>query len=166
MRYIAVAVLLLGSQILGAAATEPVVVNNVRGFPSVLTRFWVTQAVEGAARRMRTPECARVFTDFSDADGRPLAEQLGKLGVAPDEYLLTRVWFYEGRSRPFCDPKFDRDALTQPGSKVVFICSDQFIRDEHQRETNIIHEMLHSLGLGENPPSSREITQRVKRRCG
>jgi hypothetical protein len=29
----------------------------------------------------------------------------------------------------------------------------------------IIHEMLHTLGLGENPPSSREITQRVTERC-
>jgi len=29
----------------------------------------------------------------------------------------------------------------------------------------IIHEMLHTLGLGENPPSSREITQRVNERC-
>jgi hypothetical protein len=29
----------------------------------------------------------------------------------------------------------------------------------------IIHEMLHSLGLGENPPSSKEITLRVMQRC-
>jgi len=165
VRYIALAVLLLGAQAMGAAAPEPVV-GNVRGFPSVLTSFWVKQAVVGAVRRVRTPECARVFAEFRDADGRPLAERLATLGVAPDEYLLTRVWFYDGRSRPFCHPKFDRDAVTQTGSKVVFICPDQFIRDEHQREANIIHEMLHSLGLGENPPSSREITQQVKRRCG
>jgi hypothetical protein len=165
VRRIALAVLLLGWQQLGAAATEPVVIN-VRGFPSILARFWVAQAVEGAARRMRTPECARVFSEFNGPDGRPLAEQLAKLGVGPEEYLLTHVWFYEGRSRPFCDPKFDRDAVTEPGSRVVFICSDQFVRDVHQREANIIHEMLHSLGLGENPPSSREITRHVKRRCG
>jgi hypothetical protein len=30
----------------------------------------------------------------------------------------------------------------------------------------LIHEMLHSLGLGENPPSSREITEHVVARCG
>ncbi len=30
----------------------------------------------------------------------------------------------------------------------------------------VIHEMLHTLGLGENPPTSIEITQRVKGRCG
>ena len=30
----------------------------------------------------------------------------------------------------------------------------------------IIHEALHSLGLGENPPSSQAITARVLNRCG
>jgi hypothetical protein len=32
-------------------------------------------------------------------------------------------------------------------------------------EAVIIHEMLHTLGLGENPPSSTEITFRVLNRC-
>ncbi len=30
----------------------------------------------------------------------------------------------------------------------------------------IIHESLHSLGLGENPPRSQDITSRVTERCG
>ena len=30
----------------------------------------------------------------------------------------------------------------------------------------LIHEMLHSLGLGENPPSTTEINGQVLRRCG
>jgi hypothetical protein len=34
------------------------------------------------------------------------------------------------------------------------------------RENTLIHEMLHSLGLGENPPSSGEINGQVMRRCG
>jgi hypothetical protein len=29
----------------------------------------------------------------------------------------------------------------------------------------VIHEILHTLGLGENPPTSVEITQRVEARC-
>jgi len=32
-------------------------------------------------------------------------------------------------------------------------------------QATIIHEMLHSLGLGENPPAPRYITDRVKQRC-
>ena len=34
------------------------------------------------------------------------------------------------------------------------------------REITIIHEMLHSLGLGENPPESVAITAQVLKRCG
>jgi hypothetical protein len=30
----------------------------------------------------------------------------------------------------------------------------------------IIHEELHSLGLGEDPPTSKEITAKVIERCG
>jgi hypothetical protein len=30
----------------------------------------------------------------------------------------------------------------------------------------VIHEFLHSLGLGENPPSNVEITKQVLTRCG
>jgi hypothetical protein len=29
----------------------------------------------------------------------------------------------------------------------------------------VIHEILHTLGLSENPPSSKEITDRVLARC-
>ena len=32
-------------------------------------------------------------------------------------------------------------------------------------EALVIHEMLHTLGLGENPPTSTEITKRVEGRC-
>ena len=42
-----------------------------------------------------------------------------------------------------------------PGSSKLF-----------QPEAVIIHETLHSLGLGENPPTSDEITWRVFSRCG
>jgi hypothetical protein len=33
-------------------------------------------------------------------------------------------------------------------------------------EILLIHEFLHTLGLGENPPTSDAITQRVAVRCG
>jgi hypothetical protein len=35
-----------------------------------------------------------------------------------------------------------------------------------EAEAALIHEMLHTLGLGENPPRSRDITARVRARCG
>ena len=61
-------------------------------------------------------------------------------------------------------------AITKPNSHVVFVCSGRFaasFASRRQRgEVIIIHEFLHSLGLGENPPSSVEITDLVERRCG
>ena len=33
-------------------------------------------------------------------------------------------------------------------------------------EILLIHELLHSLGLGENPPTSAQITNTVMARCG
>ena len=35
-----------------------------------------------------------------------------------------------------------------------------------RREAILIHEALHSLGLGEDPPSSDYITERIRARCG
>ena len=53
---------------------------------------------------------------------------------------------------------------------MVFVCGDQFVRgwrvDRWHAEVVVIHEALHTLGLGENPPSSRDITARVRERCG
>jgi hypothetical protein len=61
-------------------------------------------------------------------------------------------------------------AFTGPGRKVVHVCSSRFAR-RFERQTRaaeliVIHEMLHTLGLGENPPSTRQITEQVTRRCG
>jgi hypothetical protein len=39
-------------------------------------------------------------------------------------------------------------------------------RNSRHVEAILIHELLHSLGLGENPPSSDYITSRVRARCG
>ena len=77
--------------------------------------------------------------------------------------------FYDGYGLPRCA---DRGTLasTSPGSRIVYICSPQF-REKQLRTPGlaaaiIIHEELHSLGLGENPPSSQAITARVIARCG
>jgi len=61
-------------------------------------------------------------------------------------------------------------AFTSPGSRLVFVCSRKFadltFGDWDLARAVVIHEALHSLGLGENPPSSLEITARVRARCG
>jgi hypothetical protein len=63
-----------------------------------------------------------------------------------------------------------RLVFTAPGSRVVRVCVEEFKRINTQKPdyvvATLIHEILHTLGLRENPPSSREITARVLARCG
>ena len=76
--------------------------------------------------------------------------------------------FYDGASQPRCQAKGVL-AVTAPGSPVVFVCPDAIREGYHRQplyvEATLIHEALHTLGLGENPPTSREITSRVVSRC-
>ena len=129
----------------------------------------VTAAVREAHRRMETPECRELFRDFRDAGGRTAQENLDSIGVTGQSYLGW-LWFVDGSGQIRC-----RDArvvaFTVPGSRVVYFCGDRF---RHQLErrglgalaVTILHEELHTLGVGEDPPSSLEITRRVEVRCG
>jgi hypothetical protein len=59
--------------------------------------------------------------------------------------------------------------VTTPGSRAVFVCTNRFTdfakRSPVEAEAIVIHELLHTLGLGENPPSSDEITEAVLEAC-
>jgi hypothetical protein len=107
-----------------------------------------------------------VLSEFSDAAGQPLDHRLRELGFTPQGYV-SQVLFEDGSVvRPCTSSKVL--AVTNPGSRVVFICP-QFVRVAHfdpvEAELVLIHEMLHTLGLEEGPPSSQEITGRVEKRC-
>jgi hypothetical protein len=88
-------------------------------------------------------------------------------GVSERAYLRWIV-FAEDRHLPSCRSK-DTLAATAPGSRVVFVCPAAFARaaasNAEHVEATLIQELLHTLGLGENPPSSTEITARVFARC-
>jgi len=128
----------------------------------------VRGALLGARQRMARPRCQQLLTDFSDAAGRPLRQNLEAVGETPDAFLGLLL-FYDGSDRLPCSKRRVL-AFTSPGNRVVFICRDQFI---HKRLSNrafseltLIHEALHSRGRAENPPSPSEITQQVRARCG
>jgi hypothetical protein len=133
----------------------------VRG-PVVLD---ITRAFQGAVRKLQAPACQQLFTDFTDSEGRPLQERLGS--STPAEYL-SRLVIRDGEI-----PKGSRrcavagaDAFTVDGA-VVFVCGQNFLRRRPSgRENVLIHEMLHTLGLREQPLGSAEITRRVEKRCG
>lgn len=133
---------------------------------SSTSRFAVESAVRGAAHQLERPECAAVLSDFSDARGRTIGERLALLGETPQSYL-TRIVFREAVDHWCQHPT--RLAFTFVGAPEVFICGPQFWRkyqeDPRYLEALMIHEMMHTLGLGENPPTSIEISARVLKRC-
>jgi hypothetical protein len=99
--------------------------------------------------------------------GRYLTEKLTALGVSAADYLRL-ILYEDGTTQAGCK-RHGILAFTAIGSRVIYLCGRDFVRaaqraPEEMRAV-IIHEMLHSLGLGENPPSSKEITYRVKQRC-
>jgi hypothetical protein len=125
----------------------------------------ITNALRGAMRRLENPACQQVLDDFTDSEGRTLREHLG--GSTPAEYL-SRLLIHDGEipkgSRRCASP--GAAAFTVDGA-AVFVCGTSFAsRGRTFRENALIHEMLHTLGLRENPPSSAEISRRVAARCG
>jgi hypothetical protein len=128
---------------------------------------FVRLALNGATRRLARPRCRRLFSEFLDERGRPLLVRLAELDSSETSYLPLLV-FADGSQTAQCRtrPTF---AYTERGSRVVFVCGERFQRVWHQSrakaESVLIHEALHTLGLGENPPSSTEITKRVQFYC-
>jgi hypothetical protein len=121
-----------------------------------------------AEEKLSNPVCREIFGEFQDASGRPLDGVLEETGRDATG-LLRGLEFVDGTATIACR---DRRTLawTNPGARTIRLCSLEFADAAHahpQFVANLlIHESLHSLGLGENPPSSLEITELVGRKCG
>jgi hypothetical protein len=129
----------------------------------------LSRAIKGAARRLERPRCRRIFQDFNDTSGRLLEEALEAAGRSGPGLLQDWIFFADGRQAGRCaDGRVL--AFTQTGSRAVWICGHRFSeerwRDPAWTELVLIHEALHVLGLGEDPPSSEAISRRVLDRCG
>lgn len=126
------------------------------------------EAAQDAEGKLARPSCQMVFLDFRSLDGHRLQETLDTHGQDGRSYFRGLV-FYDGYGRTACATR-DIIAFTSPGSRAVFLCPAQFVEKVHRdpglASALLIHEELHALGLGENPPSSKEITQKVIERCG
>ena len=151
--------------VMGTAFVDP----RPTGFHLLLpgrTKLFAKEVVERALRRLELPSCQRVLTDFVDSSNRTLGENLDATGLTFDGYV-TRLHFIDGDGEPQCAN--DRViAFTAPGNRIIYLCSARFtamFTERREAEAILIHEILHTLGLGENPPSSAEITRQVWRRC-
>jgi hypothetical protein len=124
------------------------------------------RALDRARAFLQQPSCAAVLTDFTDREGRALGERLDALGMGAHAYLEL-ILFVDGTREELCTK--GAMAFTVPGSRVVRLCATELTRVSQMRTDYVagalIHELLHTLGLGENPPASHEITRRVLERC-
>lgn len=127
----------------------------------------ILATIRKASTRLADPRCQQILSDFRDREGHTLQEKLASLGSSGQEYL-EQIQFYESSRKARCE-KTRVLAATSPGSRVVYLCGLKLVewtlRDPNYAVAVIIHEELHSLGLGEDPPSSEEITYQVISRC-
>jgi hypothetical protein len=126
----------------------------------------VERARAGATRKLQDPECQKLLDDFRDGEGRPLRQSLENWGMSAAEYVHM-IPFLRGSSHPLC-LRGNVALVATPGFPRIYVCSPFAaiqVNEPALAETMVIHEMLHTLGLGENPPSSLEITKRVQGRC-
>jgi hypothetical protein len=144
--------LVLAGVVAKGAGAEPAV---LLGFITADTSMAVQHAVAGATNRLGHPECQRVFADFSFA--------------VPSAAQFAPVRFFDDRDAPLCRAGSSILAFTSPGSRIVHVCGRRFLDAFRDNPTTaeiiVIHEFLHVLGLGENPPKSQVITAQVAARC-
>lgn len=148
------------SQALGGSPPEPRSAARF-GLP-------VQLALRRAVKKLGQPACQLVYADFKDARGVTLQEGLSERGTSGAAHFLGVVFEYGDRKPPCRQGGIL--AYTSPGSGTVQLCSEHFTEalrgDAEMAVATLIHEQLHTLGLLENPPTSREITERVLQRCG
>jgi hypothetical protein len=127
----------------------------------------VRQTVEGARVRLGEPSCQSLLEEFKAEDGLNLKAHLDGSGKTLAGHL-SELHFFDASELRACRSSRVY-AFTRPGLGAVYVCTRQFtatrLREPQHLEAVVIHELLHTIGLGENPPSSEYITARVKDRC-
>src|SRR5260370_25956384 len=114
-----------------------------------------------AARRLHELECLRLLDDFRDGEGRPLRERLDKWGVSAAEYL-TMIPFLDGSSQGLCRWR-GADMVSSPGIPRVYVCGRFALTQARERGRAgvlLLHQSVHTPGLGEGPPPSVPVTPR------
>ena len=134
---------------------DPILVRAVNG------------VVRKAAKKLQNTRCQQLLSEYRDGNGRTLQENLEARGETASGYLRWLI-FVNAAEDGFC-VRETRVAATNPGDRIIRLCSPFraiALSDPSHAANLVIHEELHSLGLGENPPSSSEITRKVVERCG
>jgi hypothetical protein len=130
-----------------SGAPPPSISREPSGAPCTSSRTPPASRSSTTTPTVRAGPCGRT------CKARPPVEYLARLAIRDGEIPKG--------SRRCASP--GASAFTAGGA-AVFVCSTNFrTQPRGLRENAFIHEMLHTLGLRENPPSSAEITRRVTR---
>lgn len=145
-----------------------VAARTAEGEPSRYVTQVIAPVLRGATEKLADAGCRAVFDDFRDAKGQTLSDVLQTRGRGTVEQLEA-LEFVDGETTAPCR-RAEILAWTVPNSSRVHVCTPVFARTA-RREPGLaavilIHEELHTLGLGEFPPHSNAITARVIARCG
>jgi hypothetical protein len=132
-----------------------------------ITANQVKRVLDEATRLLAQPSCRALLDEFRDQRGHVLAERLAASDLDVDTYVSRLVFTDEWGTGPCARGAL---AVTMPGSRVVHVCGGVYLEGSWNRNSrhvvaSYIHEILHTLGLGENPPSPSHITARVLARC-
>jgi hypothetical protein len=150
----------------GVEAAAPAVRRAILLKLKPLDEGTVRSALDLALAMLASPGCAGIYSEFRRPDGRTPQDELERMGIGPEEFLESLV-FTDGSREVVC--RKGRAVMTAtPDRALIYVCPGfaRFQIDSPRRAAAVvIHESLHALGLGENPPSSGEITRRVERRC-
>ena len=150
----------------GAEPAAPVARRAILLKLKPLDEGTVRSALDLALAMLASPDCPGVYSDFRRPDGRTPQDELERMGIGPEEFLESLV-FTDGSREAVC--REGRAVMTAtPGRTLIYVCpgfADFQLRSARKSAAVVIHESLHALGLGENPPSSGEITRRVERLC-
>jgi hypothetical protein len=138
----------------------------VRPLP-LRVRGSVERSVALALQTLKDDTCQALYSDFEDNEGHTLQENLELLGLTAAQHLKALRWV-DGTGHPLCrNPSIF--FVAHVGDVFVRVCPRQFSAFATRQPTKaagiIMHEQLHTLGLGENPPSSEAISRQVFYRC-
>jgi len=159
-----------GQRLVGLAASAQV--PEARAWPRVhiedaFTRAAVEWTLTGSAEWLATERCRGLLSEFSDEQDRPLADRLAAFDIEPQAHLALLL-FRDGSGSSQCANE-RTFAVTTPGGRVLWVCGRRFERlwraDRARAQAVVIHEMLDTFGLGENPPPGPTITARVLALC-
>ncbi len=169
LRLLVLVPLLVGGGIADAQAPAALRSESLRVRLPASAGAIVYRAVHSLRRRLANEPCRLLLEDFNaTASGRSLGDLLTLRSQTLEQHIESLV-FKDGSGNRAC-ASASVLAFTRVGSDTIYVCASRFVRatrsDPEFAELALIHEVLHTLGLGENPPSSAQITARVGERCG